>query len=430
MFDTLISLAILLFAIKKIANIQTMTIVDFAIVSFGFTYGLVPMISSQLGGGLQFSDWVTIQYGIGIFLFILGMYFISHFASFRTLKELTKIVTTDRNMLFVTFFIVVGIRLILALRFGNVLGGLSINPNLQTEYLQILVTLDGTLSCTLWILLAKCVSDRRSFFLETILALEFIFVFLKGRRVFLVFFSVLAIFFRFSKRWRNRSLYEYFGAAIAVTVFVVLSILYQPFRIELSGQNVGGFAQAAEHIFDLDPRDIINENSKNVRDRDLIYVFHKRIIEEQETKDPMLGGALFSAFVLVIPSFIYPEKIEKKNSKLAILRYYGMPEIDTAASLAATGQADWGLLGTFLYGCLFALFLKFFESMFRKFGNSLIGIFTLGALFFVAGNVEEGADDIFSSMRNFLIIFGLTIFMNFIIPKSPKLGSSKLKNFN
>jgi hypothetical protein len=420
MIDALISLTILLYAVRKMMNMPAMTAIDFTIVSFGFTYGLVPLINSRLGGGLQFPDIITVQYGIGVLLFILGMYFVSFFSPFKKLKELTEIVPPDAKMLFVTFLAVVGLRLVLALGYGSAFSGLSNDPESQTGYFQVFYSMESILSCALWVLLARCVFSKKSFFLETLLALEFIFVFCKGRRTILVFFCILVVFCRFSKRWINRGLYEYIGIAIVITAFILLSIVYQPFRMELvrekDAHKSPSLSQAAAGILVSDPGDVIMEDSKNVKERDLIYMFHKRIIQAHEGKSPMLGDALFSAFVVVAPGFLYPDKYDVANSKGAIQRYYGMSSLDTAGSMAAIGQADFGLLGTFLYGCLFALILKFFEKISSKFKGSLIGISSLGALFLAAGNVEQGPEELFSMIRNLAIFAVLIIVVRFIMP--------------
>jgi hypothetical protein len=421
MFDMLISLLMILYAVKKILNVQMMTIVDFVVISYGGTYGLVPLINSRLGGGLQFSDTVTIEYGIGIFLFISGMYFISYIAPFKTVKELTNIVPIDVKMTFVIFLIVSVIRLVMALVYGS-FASFSDDSDALNGYFQLFLCLEITLACALWILLAKCIFDDRGFLSKFLFMLEIFYIFAWGRRVFFVFVCILAFFFRFSKRWHERGLFEYLSIAFFSLIFVFLIMVFQPLRVKLGElRDQGGglnFAAASEQILESDPGNIIEKDSINIKERDPIYAFHKRIIESQETQSPLFGGAMLAAFIQLTPSFLFFKNVEKVYSKMTIQRYYGMSEIDTAGSWPAVGQADFGLCGTFLYGCLFAIILKIFEAISWRFKNSVIGVASLGALFFVAGSVEQGPEEVFGLLRD-LAIFSIFVMITRFIARTP-----------
>lgn len=154
-------------------------------------------------------------------------------------------------------------------------------------------------------------------------------------------------------------------------------------------------------------------HSANAVTRPLIIRFIVRISEDQAHAPFMYGRALASSLIRTIPAAIAGKKVDTPAPERAIQDHYRQLNIDTSTTWPAVGTADFGLLGSFMAGLLFAsaLVLSTRLCLAAGFGSSIVYLSLLAFIIHSCVFVEECPSGLWSGLRNVGVLAAVSWFV-------------------
>jgi hypothetical protein len=408
-FDFAVAIAMLLVAVFLVRRRRPLTLATFSILAMGFSYGIVPLVYQALGISDGMSEWVTFQYGVSLFLFIAGIWYLSILWPFAPLRNLFNEKSVGGRYVFMVISLYLGLEVFSVFYFHRFFT-MSVDVDKQTgPGNQLVLGLMTFIMGAAW--MVSAMEFARSFKWRH-LAMTFVVIgltFTEGRRVLVVFCWILVLAFIYIERPPTKKI-SFVKAGLIVLVPGICLLAFNATRQELNFQRDRSeqlsLVRALSNVQKGNVEDIFEGDKDNLQARELINIFHKRIINAQEDSGWMWGKALWAEWVYSVPRFLLPEKDDFLDSKTLIQVTYGLPSHDTPLTPMALGQADFGFLGALAYGFLFAFLLRCVEELAVRFGGTIIWYGAIGNAFLLASVGEEGLTSSLVCIRN---TFGIAI---------------------
>lgn len=300
------------------------------------------------------------------------------------------------RLVFFTYVATLVIRAILALHYGILFSGTATEERvLSVPYqLVILSSIAASLSqgCLLWSSVALSVHESRKAraLASTILLIEFVWAFLRGRRWllnWLIFVALGSLVMGQRVRFKQIVL-AVLGMAFLISVvfpyFIAVRNVYSEDASALdsltAAVSVAYYAEDAA----------ADRYADNMSTRPLIRRFITRVLDGQEAREPLMGDGLLSTIIWAIPSLVYADKVNTPQTEVLIQQYYGMRVFDTSISWAAVGVSDFGVSGGLVAGLCVGLYLFFFQKLILKTKrlNPFLTFILLGSLISIVLQAE------------------------------------------
>lgn len=306
------------------------------------------------------------------FLYALGLIYAERFwlsrIDVRSLSLLvTDAATVKPALLGLTWAGLFALRLMLAAE-GVLIPTRASDEEIANSYrLQVSrsITVVAGLGCT--VVAASQMAKQPAALPAIVLLTEFTFAFVASRRSVLEL-AMVSIFALLLFRPHIARKPAFYGVA-----FAGLGLFYywgMPFflalrdefsMVEVSGTNAfSGVASVVPGAFDQIGWMREHGLEENVRERAAVHAFNLEIASRQSlvsTRDMMVGEAIASNFLMMIPSFLYPDKLLWAKPETGMQYFFGIYAKDEGNNWPATGVADFGTIGGFVVGLLFGSLL-------------------------------------------------------------------------
>ncbi len=320
------------------------------------------------------------------------------------------------------------LRIFLGMRFGLWFSGSAKSEvMLNMPYSLVVlrqISIIMMLGCHIWAAGSFWSSVRTStkYTAAILLATEFFWAFMQGRR--LIIMWVVFILFGFFASGRKLS--AKYILTFLVVMFFIVNFLF-PFFLSVRAAKTSryshyqdtfkGFSSSVVYAYKNFQRSSKKMNRENMQNRPLgLYRFIAQICEKSENTAPMFGSALLRSLVMSVPSAIVPAKRKLLHTEQHIQQHYNLDLTDSAITWPAMGSADFGVLGGFLagiiVGSLIFIIAWWSQSILRR--HPLISLALVGGLISNLIQVEEGPSTWWTLCRNIIVIMavakGLDIF--------------------
>jgi len=138
--------------------------------------------------------------------------------------------------------------------------------------------------------------------------------------------------------------------------------------------------------------------------------FNYMIAQAQDRTPYMMGQCFLNNIARTLPSAIIPEKNQWLRPEQAISWHYGFPDSDYASTWANHGAADFGILGSLLYGVILGYLLRGLQAVSFRLIQKLptVGLFTFAVAYMGAVEVEGEPSALIGEIRDLLIIIIVT----------------------
>jgi hypothetical protein len=264
--------------------------------------------------------------------------------------------------------------------------------------------------CLWWASVSVWKNQNNKYIASSILLLEFIFSFTRGRREMFFIFFVIFICGYLVKGKISEKLKIKFSVLCIILVLIIFPIYHQ-FRVDYSSLKSGNaFERAYNGLFfeSINTQNAKEQYRSNLSERPLNIVRSIcEILEKEEDASPMYGKAIFSTFENVIPRVFFPDKINQLIPKNSVQNYFNISIYDCAATWLFYGCADWGVLGGLIMGLFFGFILALFERIALKIRTD--SLFTsyciLITCLYLAVSVEMEPMNAYTAFRNILIVY-------------------------
>lgn len=134
--------------------------------------------------------------------------------------------------------------------------------------------------------------------------------------------------------------------------------------------------------------------------------FNYMIAQAQKNTPYMMGQCFLNNITRVIPSIIYPDKLQWPRPEQAISWHYGLPDKDYASTWANHGGADFGIIGSLLYGLILGYIIRTLQAVSARLAQKMpvIGLCTFAIAYMGAVEIEMEPGTVFGGIRDLLII--------------------------
>ncbi len=441
---------------------QLITFVDILILSVTL-YFSAGWLSSGIWGSNSHSLYLVSDYNLSIFLIVAlyiigikgGWIFASKIIKIKsrqfqsTLKALPIVIPRTETISFTNVLAVYIsawiLRLYMAIAFGIFFSGtgkaglISKIPYSFTIIYSLFNML--SLGCLLWasITIWTRSTRRKKWVYNTALFVilgEGAWAFLKGRRwmiswaIFLVIGYVLA-----GKKVNMKVL----GTGV-ITALLFVTIIFPKFlttRNNYDWKNqsaLNAFHEAATKS--IEKESALNKSLyyENMQSRSMgLHRFIAHILSSQERRTPMYGDAFIRIVYRAIPSILLPGKYGNLAVEQAIQHHYGIKFHDVAVSMPTVAVADFGVIGSLIYGVLIGIYLYILNKAISKIKikHPFVAMSLCGGTIMTLFMVEDDPVGFILLLRNITIIYiAVLLFPNIPTP-APRLRRSPIprKNF-
>ena len=371
-----------------------------------------------------------------IYLFIIGLFIADNIASINprsvrrpgsslfqstlahSLRSVTKINTKH---IFAYYLLVWFFRLLLGIKYGIFFSGTASAERVTAlPYVVVVIQMllkVVSLGCLVWSCGMIWHRRRRTPLSLGILILELIWAFIKGRRWIFEIIVIVALVLRICNLHLKA---RYVYGAVMMLSFVLLWV-YPTFiaiRVQYKYSDpddnaVIRYAQTTKAVIIDQFKESTDDSNtqlyrENMGNRALTPIrFNCSILEAQVGYPLMWGRAIGSTVIWVIPSALYPQKVEQPAPEQAVQSHYNFSQSDDASNWPAYGCADFGVIGGLFMGLLLGTVLRLMEKQVIL----LITRHPFVALCLMAGAlnaaifVEASPTSLWSMLRSIVILY-------------------------
>ena len=427
---------------NNLAARNNLTLIDISVWITGISFGLAPFILFSLGGYFPDASNIDVIYSyVGIFLFIGGLLLVKKYLLKQQHKRMTlkhllqqvnKISTRQIFFFYSAFFIV---RLIYAFDYGIFLSGSATAERMSSlpYFLFVIRSLLDLIffGILLWSI-SKILYNKKLFLLPSlIIIIEGLLIFFRGRRQMLyLIFLFLYIYILFGYRVNIKLLIP--GIAILLMLFNVIFPLFLSFReTTVKFTSSGDIIQDYKTSYYLLSSTGVDEYiyRSNVAQRVYINNWNINILNKSSLSEGLNGQAMAMCILWVVPRPLLPFKGSLKDPELLISYTYGLSLKDSPSNWPAYGFADFGVIGSFIYGVLLGLILFSFQRFaINVFGRyPFFSFVIIGSVSFLAFFIEESPVAVFSVLRDTFILFAVFYLLSLFKAKKVKLKANLQK---
>ena len=432
--------------VTKMRYHLSISVVDVSIWMTAVFFGTGPMVALFFSGRLSAVDPAVMTWSyILIYLFIIGLFLADNVSRinprskrqpsssvFRSTmaKCLGAVTKINTKHIFGYYMLVWFFRLLLGIKYGIFFSGTASSERVTAlPYAVVVIQMIlkvVSLGCLVWSCGMIWRRRSRTPMSLGILILEFIWAFVKGRRWIFEIIVIVALVLRICNLHLKA---RYIYAATMIVSFVLLWVyptfigIRDQYKYSDPDDNaVIRYAQTTKAVI----ADQFNESSgdinsqlyqENMAHRALTPIrFNCSVLEAQEGYPLMWGRAIWSTVVWVIPSAIYPQKLELPAPEQLVQSHYNFHESDDASNWPAYGCADFGVMGGLFMGLLLGTVLRLMEKQII----SLITSYPFVALCLMAGSlnvaifVEASPNSLWSMLRSIVILYCLARAVTFL----------------
>ena len=418
-------------SIHFLRNLRTrnnITLIDISVWITGISFGLAPFILILSGGYFPEAKIIDVVFSyFGIFLFVTGLLIIKSYFFKRSsysfnlqnlLKKVNTVSTRQVFFFYTTFFV---IRLIFAFDYGIFASGSATSERMSSLPYLLFVSrslLDLTFFGILLWSITKTLYNKRLFLLPSlIIFIETLLIFFRGRRQMLyILFLFLYIYILLGYRVNLKLLVP------SVLLLIVLFNIVFPIFISLRETTVkftssGDIVKDYQTSYYLLSKTGVDKDfyERNVAQRVYINNWNINILSKTTLLEGLNGEALAMCILWVVPRPLLPFKGALKDPELLISYTYQLSVKDSPSNWPAYGFADFGLLGSLIYGILLGIILLLFQrfayNIFNK--HPFFSFVIIGSVSFLAFFIEESPVAVFSVIRDSFILFGIFYLFSF-----------------
>lgn len=246
----------------------------------------------------------------------------------------------------------------------------------------------------------------RLFYFSSLLIIMIYFL-LYGRREFILGILIIILISTYQKNSNLFSIKKIPLLLLSFFLIVVASNFYQNIRIQIAAYSItNNFVlkkSLLEYAFDFE------SSSKNIEDRTSIYDYTYLLMEKKLNNEfePLYGEILYQSILNIIPSVLYPGKKVVNDDELINTTVKGIYS-DMPNSVMASLLVDFGGLSYLIYPLFMITYIiitAFIIHKFRK--NILLYLILVSIMIYSIFNVEVVIVNIFSNLRNMLILIVL-----------------------
>ena len=432
--------------VTKMRYHLSISVVDVSIWMTAVFFGAGPLVALFFSRRLPAVDPAVMTWSyIVIYLFIIGLFLADNLSLinpravrqprssvFRStlahcLRSVTKINT---KQVFIYYILVWFFRLFLGIKYGIFFSGTASSERVTAlPYTVVVINMILkvlSLGCLVWSCGMIWHRRRRTPLPLGILILEFAWAFVKGRRWIFEIIVIMALVLRICNL-HLKARYVY-GAAVMLSfvllwvypTFIAIRVQYK--YSDPDDNAVIRYAQTTKAVI----TDQLNESSddsntqlyqENMANRALTPIrFNCSILAAQEGRPLMWGRAIWSTAVWVIPSAIYPQKIEQPAPEQLVQSHYNFSQSDDASNWPAYGCADFGVMGGLFMGLLLGAVLRLIEKQIIPLTNShpFVALCLMAGALNGAIFVEASPTSLWSMLRSTVILYCLARAASFL----------------
>lgn len=414
------------FIIRGYKHPNCLTLNDIAIWTTGLAFGIAPFIYIYNGGIFQDNNLLDVFLSyFGILLFIYGLkitrfknFEISHLKSFKgsyfsSLNEIVNNISKEKIILIYLLFFI--IRLYIGVKYELLVSGSETEDRILSLPYEIIIIRSiinfFIFPSMVWSATQIVNKKKLTFVPSVILFSEFIQMFFQGRRqILFLFFVFLFVSIVLTKKIKKRLII--WTAIIAFVFITIISPSFLIFRnLYLDNQNK--INSVDNVLYNLPLLFSTNNNSElnkeNLRIRSYINDWNLKIIERSGIFDGLNGKVFLLSAYWIIPRFLLPNKYSTITPEFLINRFSNNQITDSPENLVGYGFADFGLIGSLIYGMTFGIILSFVENIANRFKDRLkfMSLSLISVFMFTAFSVEQSLISVFAVLRSALILFVL-----------------------
>lgn len=435
-FGSILLLIVFIQFSYSLKNIQNISLIDIAIWMTGTAFGLAPFVLYFYGGKFPEDKLLNVFLSyLGIILFISALLIIKKFFKkiIKKNKNLISILIKVNNInpkhILILYLIYLFVRAVFAFEYGIFGSGSSTLDRIQSVpyYLFILQSFFGLVfwGCIFWSFVKILYNKKLTLLPTFILISGALLVFFMGRRQVLYFvFLYMYVYILLGYKINYKVLFT----ALA-TIIILINVIFPYFlslrNLTLNSENNFDLLENYLYAFNILSHEGIDKYifEKNIIERVYINYWNIKIISKSSLFDGLNGLAILSSIMWGVPRFFLPYKSVLMDPESMINYNFGLNRVDSPSNWPGFGFADFGLLGSFLYGLLFGLIL-FLMQLFAYFNLkkfpflSLIIIATFALLAFL---VEESPIGAFTAIRDIISLYFIFNFFYLFRSKKSKI---------
>lgn len=150
-------------------------------------------------------------------------------------------------------------------------------------------------------------------------------------------------------------------------------------------------------------------SESNVQRRTLVVTFLSSLLHHTKTETPAFGKDLWLQFQFVIPSIIYPDKLQISEENLASKTFHVF-YTDQPNSIFTAGALDFGVWGVMVYPIAMILILSIFLRLGATYFSYDVFLFGLLLFLYTVISAELQMQSYFLVMRN-MLAFGMLFYI-------------------
>lgn len=233
-----------------------------------------------------------------------------------------------------------------------------------------------------------------------------------GRRMVAYVLAILVLALLFHASLRLKTAGKLVGLALIIGMLVLFSNFYQSYREYLYWGYLSQTSDEKQRTSVIGEAFNLNATLENLAERDQVWDFHYRILNEQVRggfDHVPFGSITFQALANSVPRLLNPEKQKQVYQLDAMVAdLYGFEVTDYSGSTNAFLIADFGFLGIFIFVVLtiIAVIVGIMITEMLHFAP-LLRLVGISMLFFYLINIENELTDYFLLYRNLAILFCL-----------------------
>ncbi len=450
---TVVIVIVILMTRRVLFRPENMSAFDIALIFAGLFFGMGPWIAF-IYGGFEFyaghkiyrpepPDLLLKAYFV-IILYILGVSIVQRtFCAWKNHKKnllsshrqftITKVFEKYSEINWQSVVVIIGciwfLRIFVVAKYGIWISGSASRERIlsQPYYIVVLNLLAETmvLGCLAWASTAFWTKKRNitKYIAGSILLLEFLWMFTKGRSQIIIWMVILFLGFLAAKRKLSLK-YIIVFCFLAAGAFQFIFPVFLRFRNMYHSYTLSKIQNPVEHISKAvvltfkTYKQYGNKTLKeNRRIRPLfLRAFICRVCEGLNEKPPMMGRALIRSVECVIPAAIFPGKKSNLPPEQLIQQYFDYPLNDTASTWPAIFCADFGIPGGVIAGLIVGLWIICMElcARFIIYRHPLVSLSIIAAMIACLVKVESNPALNWMLCRNIAVILIIAEGMYFV----------------
>lgn len=437
--EVIICLFILLFTLIYYfilsKNPDKIRLIDFAIIANAFSFAFAPFVVLLSGYSLPRVQINTLYEAyLGIIIFLFGMWVVKkitilHQSNKKKSQPHQAILSTifnqykriDKKIITILLIIAVILKAYYVFKFDLFWYGAVYDANYnRMAYIPYIWTVLNSYVVLIqyvlliWALLIFIEKNKNLYLLAALIITSHLFFYFQSRGAIIMMGMIYLMLLIVHQKLNLKRFLKFFLLAVTMflLIFPYLTSARLIFRQNPSSSNIIDIiGDTFEQTITKSDSQVFQYYYSNVSTRSYIIYWNYVLIENQESQGYMNGEVLLISFYQIIPKLFFPGKYSMKTAEDVIKIRNNIPNTDVGENLIYEAQADFGLVGCFLYGLIIGLILLFTEQLslkiYKKYPILSIGLII--TMILTVLTYESTLVYVMGNLRDYLILLVLII---------------------